>query len=387
MSRKGGVTAAWLAEGNFEVEVAGVRHAVDLQFEGFYDPKNERMRTLGRALAWPGACRSRRSPVVPGSQSERTGRLSLWWPRCRSPRPRRSTISSASALVAISGGREAIARSCPPRTKSRSSKHALLRRLLTLGYSAKGLRDCGIGVKLDAEEESLAADLADERVTPKPLAQALHEVRSNPCRVRGQILRSSMSRFALAIAARRMAGPGKAMREHRVRALVRVQHVRHFGRQEASGHWEVAAGEALGDGDEVGFELEGLARKPVSGPAKSRDHLVGDHEDVVAVENALHLAEVAGRRHKYAARPGNRLRDKGRDRVRALGLDQLRELIDEVLRELGRRRNIFWAAVIVRRERMQDPGDRQIERLVHHRQTAETGSRHRRAVVARLDAR
>jgi 4-methylaminobutanoate oxidase (formaldehyde-forming) len=44
MLRKSGVTIAWLAEGDFEVEVAGVRHAVDLQFEGFYDPKSERMR-------------------------------------------------------------------------------------------------------------------------------------------------------------------------------------------------------------------------------------------------------------------------------------------------------------------------------------------------------
>ena len=41
---KGGVTAKWLAEGAFEVEVAGVRHAVDLQFAGFYDPKGDRLR-------------------------------------------------------------------------------------------------------------------------------------------------------------------------------------------------------------------------------------------------------------------------------------------------------------------------------------------------------
>jgi glycine cleavage system aminomethyltransferase T/glycine/D-amino acid oxidase-like deaminating enzyme len=42
--RAGGVTAAWLAEGGFEVEVAGTRHAVDVQFGGFYDPKSERTR-------------------------------------------------------------------------------------------------------------------------------------------------------------------------------------------------------------------------------------------------------------------------------------------------------------------------------------------------------
>ncbi len=42
--RAGGVTGAWLAEGGFEVEVAGTRHAVDIQFGGFYDPKSERTR-------------------------------------------------------------------------------------------------------------------------------------------------------------------------------------------------------------------------------------------------------------------------------------------------------------------------------------------------------
>ena len=41
--RAGGVTAGWLAEGDFEVEVAGARHAVDLQFAGFRS-QGERLR-------------------------------------------------------------------------------------------------------------------------------------------------------------------------------------------------------------------------------------------------------------------------------------------------------------------------------------------------------
>ncbi|KJJ95761.1 FAD-dependent oxidoreductase [Burkholderiaceae bacterium 26] len=44
VKRKGGVTASWLSEGGFEVEVAGARYPVDVQFAGFYDPKGERMR-------------------------------------------------------------------------------------------------------------------------------------------------------------------------------------------------------------------------------------------------------------------------------------------------------------------------------------------------------
>lgn len=42
--RRGGVSADWLREGGFEVEVAGVRHPIDAQFAGFYDPRGERLR-------------------------------------------------------------------------------------------------------------------------------------------------------------------------------------------------------------------------------------------------------------------------------------------------------------------------------------------------------
>jgi heterotetrameric sarcosine oxidase gamma subunit len=42
--RSGGVSAAWLAAGGFEVEIAGERHPVELQFAGFYDPGSRRLR-------------------------------------------------------------------------------------------------------------------------------------------------------------------------------------------------------------------------------------------------------------------------------------------------------------------------------------------------------
>jgi 4-methylaminobutanoate oxidase (formaldehyde-forming) len=44
LRRPGGVDADWLRAGGFEVEVAGVRHGVALQFAPFYDPKGERLR-------------------------------------------------------------------------------------------------------------------------------------------------------------------------------------------------------------------------------------------------------------------------------------------------------------------------------------------------------
>jgi glycine cleavage system aminomethyltransferase T/glycine/D-amino acid oxidase-like deaminating enzyme len=43
--KSGGVTADWLSQGGFDVDVAGKRHAVDLQFAPFYDPKSDRLRS------------------------------------------------------------------------------------------------------------------------------------------------------------------------------------------------------------------------------------------------------------------------------------------------------------------------------------------------------
>ena len=39
-----GVSASWLAEGGFEVEVAGERYPVELRLGGYYDPKGVRLR-------------------------------------------------------------------------------------------------------------------------------------------------------------------------------------------------------------------------------------------------------------------------------------------------------------------------------------------------------
>jgi 4-methylaminobutanoate oxidase (formaldehyde-forming) len=39
-----GVTAGWLAANTFDVEVAGVRHPVELRLGGYYDPKGQRLR-------------------------------------------------------------------------------------------------------------------------------------------------------------------------------------------------------------------------------------------------------------------------------------------------------------------------------------------------------
>ncbi len=45
VKRSEGVTADWLARGDFEVEIASERHGVELQIPSFYDPKKQRLRS------------------------------------------------------------------------------------------------------------------------------------------------------------------------------------------------------------------------------------------------------------------------------------------------------------------------------------------------------
>ena len=44
VSHAGGVSAAWLAQGGFEVEIACERVPAVLQLAAFYDPRGERVR-------------------------------------------------------------------------------------------------------------------------------------------------------------------------------------------------------------------------------------------------------------------------------------------------------------------------------------------------------
>jgi 4-methylaminobutanoate oxidase (formaldehyde-forming) len=44
LSHADGVTAAWLNEGQFEVEVALKRFPITVQLGAFYDPRGERMQ-------------------------------------------------------------------------------------------------------------------------------------------------------------------------------------------------------------------------------------------------------------------------------------------------------------------------------------------------------
>ena len=79
----------------------------------------------------------------------------------------------------------------------------------------------------------------------------------------------------------------------------------------------------LRQGDDVRDVAEPFAAEPVAEPTPGADHLVGDHQHVVAVADLAHPLEVAVGRDEAAAGVLNRLDDHRGDGNRALEDDPL----------------------------------------------------------------
>ena len=88
-------------------------------------------------------------------------------------------------------------------------------------------------------------------------------------------------------------------------------------------HRRVGRGQRLRHGDDVGDVAEAFAAEAVAEPAPGADHLVGDHQHVVAVADLAHPLEVAVGRDEAAAGVLDRLEDHRGDGLRALEHDPL----------------------------------------------------------------
>ena len=112
--------------------------------------------------------------------------------------------------------------------------------------------------------------------------------------------------------------------------------------------------------------------------------LVGDHQHVVLLEHRLDLLEIRPRRDHRAARAQHRLGHEGRHRLRALGEDELLQLLGAAARErllaLARK----GVAVVVVAAGVEDVRDGKVKALVHRGQTGERPGRHRDAVITVL---
>ena len=103
-------------------------------------------------------------------------------------------------------------------------------------------------------------------------------------------------------------------------------------RHPAQGH--VARRHALGEGDQVGHDVEIVDGEPFSGASEAGHHLVGDEHDAVAITDLPHPGHVPGRGDHDARGSRHRLQDDRGDRRRALVGDEALEVVQRPLRFL-----------------------------------------------------
>jgi hypothetical protein len=118
----------------------------------------------------------------------------------------------------------------------------------------------------------------------------------------------------------RVAGEGEAVGEGGV-ALHEGR--RDLVRGDQRPHRRVGGGDRLRHRDDVGHVVETLAAEVVAETPHRADHLVGDHQHVVAVADFAHLLEVTVGRDEAAAGVLDRLEDHRGDRFRSLEDDPL----------------------------------------------------------------
>jgi hypothetical protein len=91
---------------------------------------------------------------------------------------------------------------------------------------------------------------------------------------------------------------------------------------------DVAAGDPLGELDDVRLPPPVLQPEPAPGASEAGDHVVADEEHVVAVADLPDPAEVALRRDDHPSAPSlHRLGDEGGHGLRALSEDGLLEQV------------------------------------------------------------
>ncbi len=106
-------------------------------------------------------------------------------------------------------------------------------------------------------------------------------------------------------------------------------------------------------------DVHGFAAEQFAGATEAGDDLVGPEQDVVLVQDGLHLFVVTRRRHDHTAGPGDGLGDKGGDGLGTLRQDQLFQVAGNALNK-GRLGLIFLCpAVVVRVVGAQDAQRRQ----------------------------
>ena len=181
-----------------------------------------------------------------------------------------------------------------------------------------------------------------------------------------------------------MPGIGESVHEHAHLGRSLGQHVPDTVRHDRGRHREIGAGQPLGERDDIGTQAIGARPEPLPGAPESGDHLVGDHQDVMLVEQRLHLFEIGRGRDEHAARAHHRFGDEGGDAVGPFPRDDVLQLCHQSVREgrfiLAR----FGEGVVMGAFSMNHALDRQVESRVVGGNTREAARGQRQPVIGPL---
>ena len=166
--------------------------------------------------------------------------------------------------------------------------------------------------------------------------------------------------------------------------VVRHQLARDHVVDDEAGERDVAGCRRLGEGDEVGANAVILRGEPRAEAAEAGDHLVGEEQDAVFVDDALHLRPIGRWRNLDAAGALHRLAGKGCDVLRSDGQDLVLERARGAKAELVRRLAFEGLAVPIG---IHDVAEALIDRVamrVHVRHAAHRACGDGRAVIGVL---
>ena len=162
----------------------------------------------------------------------------------------------------------------------------------------------------------------------------------------------------------RVAGIGVARIPHAELVAALAQHLVDFVGHQDRADGQVGRRQRLGDRHQVRLDVVGLAGEPVARAHEARNHLIGDHQNVMLLENGLYLLEIGSGRRYQPAGAHHRLGNEGGDRVRTLADDQVVELLGQPAREILLALAVLSLAPVVRGRDVEEPFERHVEALL-----------------------
>jgi len=203
--------------------------------------------------------------------------------------------------------------------------------------------------EVDADEEALAAHLADRGVALGDRPQVGEQLRAARRRALDEaLLAVGRDRRDAGGAGERVAAVRRAGPEH---VVVEVLRDLRAHRHAAERH--VAGVHALGEGEDVGHDAGPvLDAEPLPGAAEAGHDLVDDEEDAVPVAERAEPLEVAGRRDDEPGRPDDRLEEDRGDVLRPLVPDDLLDVRERLLDVVAEERPVRVGV-----EEVDDAGD------------------------------